>query len=738
MTSIVMICAGPFLASWSMSAVDTMFNTPHLWIPKSNEQRQDFEWFVNRFESQAIVVLSWSGCTIDDQRLAEFERVLLDSERPNFERRAALIDRVQTGYTIVRQLTTSPIGLRRTSAISRLRGGMIGPDGISSCAVVVLTDQGGYERGEAIEIILETAESVCKLKRSQLYLAGPPVDGDAIDRAGVATMQKYAALSVLLSLLLCWWFLGDWRYALAVFAVAVFGEGLCLSMVGWSGEPMNAVLILMPPFVFVLTIAAGIHLVNYYFDEAKQHGIAGAPQRAIRVGWVPCVLAAMTTCIGLSSLLTSEVEPIRQFGFFASIGSTVTLLLLFCLLPGLMELCPLSKTEDNRRRVKRELWGALASFTIVRAKAITFGSIMLLFIVGWGLLSIETSIKIRELFSPRDRVLTDYIWMEENLGPMVPVEVVIHFAADTKIDFLRRIELVDSVAKSVSDLEHVDGVMSAGTFTPPIPKGASIGNTARRVALSRKLADERSRFRDGRYLYEGEGRQSWRIAARVPAISDVDYEVFLDELRDHVAPVVDSASASNDEEIDITVTGAVPLIYQTQRLLLADMIRSFVAAFALVGLILMVVLRSVWAGLFAMIPNVFPIVTIFGLMGWCAIPINLGTVMTASIALGIAVVDTLHFLSWFRREIDAGYRPSEAIRRTYSHCATAMLQTSLICGLGMLPVVFSSFVPASRFSWMVFILLMTALVADLLILPALLAGPLGKVFMGSKASESSF
>ena len=97
-------------------------------------------------------------------------------------------------------------------------------------------------------------------------------------------------------------------------------------------------------------------------------------------------------------------------------------------------------------------------------------------------------------------------------------------------------------------------------------------------------------------------------------------------------------------------------------------------------------------------------------------------------ALGIAVVDTLHFLTWYRREIGQGRSADYAVRSAFRHCATAMAQTSLICGVGILVFVASPFVPVSRFAWMVAVLLGAALVGDLLILPALLVGPLGRVF----------
>jgi predicted RND superfamily exporter protein len=129
-----------------------------------------------------------------------------------------------------------------------------------------------------------------------------------------------------------------------------------------------------------------------------------------------------------------------------------------------------------------------------------------------------------------------------------------------------------------------------------------------------------------------------------------------------------------------------------------------------------------------MIPNVTPVVCVFGALGWLGIAIDIGTVLTASVALGIAVDDTLHFLTWYGRSLRAGQPRHVAIRTAYQRCATAMLQTTLICGLGLLVFAFSSYTPAGRFAWLTGVLLLAALAGDLLLLPAILAGPLGRAF----------
>jgi hypothetical protein len=135
-----------------------------------------------------------------------------------------------------------------------------------------------------------------------------------------------------------------------------------------------------------------------------------------------------------------------------------------------------------------------------------------------------------------------------------------------------------------------------------------------------------------------------------------------------------------------------------------------------------------FAGLVAMISNVFPMILMFGLLGWTKTPLDIGSVMTASIALGMAIDGTLHFLTFFRRGIDEGLEPPAAVRAAFQHCAPAMTESTIVCALGILIFSASSFAPTCRFSWMLCLLMLAALAGDLVLLPAMLVGPLGRCF----------
>ncbi|MFM8190380.1 MAG: efflux RND transporter permease subunit [Pirellula sp.] len=184
-------------------------------------------------------------------------------------------------------------------------------------------------------------------------------------------------------------------------------------------------------------------------------------------------------------------------------------------------------------------------------------------------------------------------------------------------------------------------------------------------------------------------------------------------------------------------TGVVPIVYKAQRALLTSLMESTLWSFLTITPLMIFVSRSFRAGMVAMIPNIVPVVFIFGLMGWLGIAIDIGSMMTASIALGVAVDDTIHFLSWFRGNVLELKDRRAAIIASYKQCGTPTLQAACISGLGLSVFAFSTFTPTQRFGWLMLTILVAGVIAELVLLPAILAGPLGCVF-DPKATKHSW
>ena len=184
-------------------------------------------------------------------------------------------------------------------------------------------------------------------------------------------------------------------------------------------------------------------------------------------------------------------------------------------------------------------------------------------------------------------------------------------------------------------------------------------------------------------------------------------------------------------------TGVVPIVYKAQRALLTSLMESTLWSFLTITPLMIFVSRSFRAGMVAMIPNIVPVIFIFGLMGWLGIAIDIGSMMTASIALGVAVDDTIHFLSWFRGNVLELKDRRAAIIASYKQCGTPTLQAACISGLGLSVFAFSTFTPTQRFGWLMLTILVAGVIAELVLLPAILAGPLGCVF-DPKATNHSW
>ncbi len=204
--------------------------------------------------------------------------------------------------------------------------------------------------------------------------------------------------------------------------------------------------------------------------------------------------------------------------------------------------------------------------------------------------------------------------------------------------------------------------------------------------------------------------------------------------------------------IQVVYTGVVPVVYKAQRTLLTSLTESIALAFVLIAGVMALLLNpgsaplgwlspgnlrdGLMAGLVAMIPNIFPVMVVFGVLCHMGIEIDIGTMMTASVAMGIAVDDTIHFLSWFRTNLDRGMDRIDAVIETYRRVGPAMTQTTIVGGLGLFVFSLSTFTPTQRFGTLMLLLLAAALVGDLIMLPALLAGPTGRWFKSRRVVQA--
>lgn len=619
-----------------------------------------------------------------------------------------------------------------------------------------LSDVGLADKSQTLQTIRKTAAEV-GIPEESLRLGGSAVATNLLNQkvaeaawnpaAPLIEMQHRSVilLSTLVGAALAFFMVRSLRLAIVILAVSLYATYLSVAVVPVTGGSMNMVLAVMPTLLLVITLSGAIHVVNYW-KHAAAHNPLTAIAETSRTAMFPCALASITTAIGLISLCTSSLTPVRDFGLYGAIGTLISLIVILYGLPSLLQLWPAQppRHEDLDHRG----WRALGRLLTIRPTAQATLFLALCFACSWGLRYFRTETKVIRYFPESAGIVQDYHFLENEIAGIVPVEVLIRFdaSAQDETNFLERMELVRNVEEKLRSHPEITGCLALADFQPIAERPADDAGIVAQGRFKKKAILIQQRIRDGEipganafYVQIPEaasartdvepgilnipGEEIWRITAQVLVMSDAEYGTILADTDQLTQDVLRFQPGSHH-----VVTGAVPLFLQTQQAVLKSLIRSFGLAFGLVLAIFVVFLRSFWAGLVAMIPNVIPITVVFGLLGWFGQRVDIGVMITASIALGIAVDGTLHFLTWYRKSLADGLSRPAAISRTLAHCGPAMWQTSVVVAIGLLMLMPAELLLISRFGWLMAAMVGVALLGDVILLPQLLASPLGRLF----------
>ncbi|PQO38095.1 efflux RND transporter permease subunit [Blastopirellula marina] len=710
----------PVVMYGTKGAWDGIKNRVEDWLPESFEETKRLIWFHERFGTDELLMISWNGCTLDDPRVSKYKDQLQTPDASESEP-ITWFREVITGQEALASMTSDPLNLPREVAIERLKGWLVGPDQEQTCVIAIVSEQGENNRAGAVEFAYDAAKLVDGLGRDDLVVAGTTRDGVAIDQASKSSLDMLNLGSFAVCIVIMGIGFRSLRATLMVFVLAIFCEQLSMAVMYYSGQQMDSVLTLVANLTYVLSISSGVHLVNYYRESLVERSPYESVGWALRSALVPCLLSAGTTAVGMMSLAISNIRPVANFGVYAAVSILAAAVVLLVWLPAAMYKFPLNPPAWHQGVQKasrlRPLWDFLARSTFTLRWVILIGSLVVIGVCLVGVQKISTSAQLHDLFREDAPILRDYDWLEEKVGPLIPIEVVLRIKNPAEIQTDERFRIVQRVQKSLEGVKEISATMSAATFAPIIPEKDVKGWRAsmERAAVRKKLDSQLSKYVSMNYLRVEDGDELWRISARVRAADRLHYGELMQRVRDAV-----DKTLGDLPQIEPIYSGSVPLIFKAQSEMLSDLIKSFGLAFVMIAGIMMILLRNVLTGLFSMVPNILPTLLAFGTMGFLGVQVEIGSLLTASAALGIAVDDSLHFISWFRKGLAAGKTRQEATRLAYEHCGLAMTQTSLICSLGLLVFSLSPFTPISRFAWLMFGLLMIALLCDLLILPAIL------------------
>lgn len=622
-----------------------------------------------------------------------------------------------------------------------------------------ISDAGLADKSETVEVIKNAALSV-GIAPEALHLGGSTVAATELNnevlkaawnRSQPVTqlhLRSVILTSALVGAVLAYLLVRSIRLATIVLVVSLYATFISTALVPATGGSMNMIIAVMPTLLLVLTLLGAIHVANYWKHAACQNE-ATAIVDTVRTLWKPCALASLTTAIGLVSLCTSSLAPVRDFGLYAAVGTLFSLVMVLYALPALLQLWPGKPPQEHEldhpgwRLLGRGLttWPVLQSLVFI---AICAGC-------SYGLTKFRTETKVIRYFPKNARIARDYWFIESRLAGIMPIETIIRFDARSQQDtnFLDRMESVREIAERLRSHAEVTGAVSLADFQPISERPAADAGFIAKGKYTKRANAIQQRIRDGETpsakafynvaekgsdlsapgdnLLNEPGDELWRITAQVAVMNDNDFAQILDDVNQLTQDVLRMTPGSMH-----TVTGTVPLFLRTQKAVLQSLVSSFGLAFVLILGVFVVMLRSLPAGLVAMIPNVVPITVVFGIISWMGQKVDVGAMITASIALGIAVDATLHYLTWVQLGMKQGQSRRDAIVNALVHCGPVLWQTSLAVAIGLLVLVPADLLLISRFGWLMAAMIGAALLADVIFLPQLLAGPLGYLFEPTK------
>lgn len=507
--------------------------------------------------------------------------------------------------------------------------------------------------------------------------------------------------------------------------VAVLNISICMgSTMGLFpifGITLNNVTTIVPPIVMALALCDTVHIFSHLDKELVSQFSTkeDALSHILRKVFVPCLLTTITTAIGFLSLCLSEIPPIRDFAVIASAGMVFEFVYSFLFLPSVLlffDPDTIFPSKSIFRNKGSNIWGLLSRFSIQYNRSIVFSAMGLLVLAVTLAQSIKVETNLLDYFKKGSPVRVSSDFIETNLAGVRTVDISLRSGSTDAFKHPENIKIIEKIETYARGIPGVDSALSFSDFIKD---------------MNQSFHNENGDF------YSIPESENW-VAQYLLLYNFEDIDEFVNESFDHAkisirtsahltseqARIIDDLRLFIDtldcKNLDIKVTGQAVLHVNTIDALVSGQIQSLGLAAFVIVLILFVVLKSFKLGALSLIPNLFPLVLNFGIMGLLSIPLNTATALISAVAIGIAVDDTIHFLTEYKVQVKNGLNVPEAIERVIAGKGKAILLSSLILSIGFGTMIFSRFVPTVHFGLLSAVIMATAVIGDLVLLPSLI------------------
>ncbi|UTW61561.1 MMPL family transporter [bacterium SCSIO 12741] len=488
-------------------------------------------------------------------------------------------------------------------------------------------------------------------------------------------------------------------------------------------RPINFMTTLLPTILFVVCVSNVVHIVEKYLDELRKgYGKLPALTTAFKEIGLATFFTAFTTAVGFLSLYTSMIIPIKEFGWITALGVYAAFFLSFTLLPALLYLHKTPKVKGqhaddsfwSKKLHRLFLW-------ILPNRQLIFGATLLLMLISFiGISQLVFDNSFLDDYASDEGMRADYEFFEHNFSGFRPFELAV-WLKDTNRNFLEHEVLleVDKIEKGLQEVYGMGFIVSPNTFVKGT-KRAMNGGKNEFYLLPKDEKELKKIKRNIRRLpkvnlrsYLTDNKTEARINGKVRDLGGKKMRELNKEFAQYLK------ENTNTELIEVRITGMPYLIDKTNEFLANNIVLSLSIAFLIIAIIMGILFQSLRMIVIAVLPNLLPLLVIAGIMGIVGINIKISTSIIFAIAFGIAVDDTIHFMSKLKIELNKGKSIIYALKRTYLSTGKAIIVTSLILCSGFMILILSSISSTFYIGMLVSTTLLFAVISDLFFLPVL-------------------
>ncbi len=582
------------------------------------------------------------------------------------------------------------------------------------------------KRNDVIDLIRVIGAEFTEDTGVQLYYSGMPFVRTVMQQKTNTELRLFIGLSIGITAVILFLFFRSWTAVVVPLIVIGVVVTWVLGTVAILGYQINILTGLIPSIIIVIGIPNAVYLLNKFHQEYARHGnkIKAISRMIHKIGLVT-LITNFTTAIGFLVLVSTDIKILKEFGLVAGINILATFIVSMVLIPGVLAYLPPPKKEQLKHLefplVSKFL--TLLDLLVHRHRYRVFVATAV--IVGFsifGLTKLYTIAYMVDDIPEQSQLKQDLYFFEDNFAGVMPLEIIIDFGKPKSTINSRNLRKVDRLEKALAPLENVSQPISIVSFAKAVRQAFYNGNSRyyglpspsdRNVILS-YLSNQQSKTDFLSSFVDSTG-QVMRVSLKIADIGSHKMDSLINGV---IQPEIDKVFG---EDVDTAVTGSTLLFVKGNKFLIENLRQSLLLAFGIIAIIMGILFANVRMIIISLIPNFIPLIMTAGIMGFFGIPLKPSTVLIFSIAFGISVDDSIHFLAKYRQELfSKNFFVPVAISNSIRETGSSMLYTSIILFFGFVIFVFSSFGGTVALGLLTSITLFFAMITNLTLLPALL------------------